>query len=241
MAAWGMCFDLPAAADGQGTVRQILEIPANIYSKVADQPLRLEMDYYATLLWSTTVPPLAVLNGAQQVAGFGWCASRTDSKKHRSGSRVPPGRGAAVLYLDDVAAADGVRRNPEKFVCDSNYEPVPLRFSVDPIDHVEAELPFRDPAGLAHFPVDATHLRGAQVIIRVYEPEDHFSRQVVVPQFRLSEWRAAAGFRRRSSRPGFVQLSASVHPREPGLPKCGPGTLDSGFYMCHSIHVTPAQ
>jgi hypothetical protein len=74
---------------------------------------------------------------------------------------------------------------------------VPLRFSVDPIDHVEAKLPLRDPAGLGHFPLDATQLQGAQVVIRVYEPEDHFSRQVVVPQlllrdWRLSDWRAAA-------------------------------------------------
>jgi hypothetical protein len=194
----GHVFDLPAAAaDGAGTVQQVVEIPAAVYSKVADQPLRLEMDYYATLLRPTTLPPLAALNGAQRLTGFGWCASRMDSKN--TAVEVGCRQAGALPFCISMTLqqAGGVLRNPEKFVCELNYEPVPLRFSVDPIDHVEAKLPVRDPAGLGHFPVDATQLQTAQVIIRVYEPEDHFSRQVVVPQlllrdWRLSDWRAAA-------------------------------------------------
>ena len=190
----GHVFDLPAAAaDGAGTVQQVVEIPTAVYAKLADQPLRLEMDYYATLLRFTTLPALPALNGAQRLAGFGWCASRMDSKN----TTVEVGcrqAGALPFCISmTLRQAGGVVRSPEKFVCELNYEPVPLRFSVDPIDHVEAKLPWRDPAQLGHLPLDATQLQGAQVIIRVYEPEDHFSRQVVVPQFHLSDWRAAAG------------------------------------------------
>jgi hypothetical protein len=186
----GHVFDLPAAAaDGAGTVRQVVEIPAAVYAKVADQPLRLEMDYYATLLRPTTLPPIPAVNGAQRLTGFGWCASRMDSKN--TAVEVGCRQAGALPFCISMTLqqAGGALRNPEKFVCELNYEPVPLRFSVDPIDHVEAELPWRDPAGLGHFPLDATQLQGAQVVIRVYEPEDHFSRQVVVPQFRLREWR----------------------------------------------------
>jgi hypothetical protein len=62
---------------------------------------------------------------------------------------------------------------------------------VDPIDHFETKLPFRDPSGSAHYPVGEAQLRDAQVVLSVYEPEDHFFRRIGVPQFRLRDWEAA--------------------------------------------------
>jgi hypothetical protein len=51
-------------------------------------------------------------------------------------------------------------------------------------------LPFRDPSGLAKFPVDGPQLPQSRVVIRVYEPEDHFTRSLTIPEIRLKEWEA---------------------------------------------------
>ena len=49
-------------------------------------------------------------------------------------------------------------------------------------------VPFRDPAGLGHFPVNGPLLREARVVMRIYRAEDHFTRQVVIPDIRLRDW-----------------------------------------------------
>jgi len=49
-------------------------------------------------------------------------------------------------------------------------------------------LPFRDASGLAKFPVDGPQLPQSRVVIRVYEPESHFTRALVIPQLKLKDW-----------------------------------------------------
>jgi len=161
----GHVFDLPAGDDG--TVRQAIDVPSAVFARVADQPLRLELEYFATLLRGQLVSSVP-LNVPRRVPEFGWCAMRNNGDERLE---VGCRQIGALPFCVSMAAG----RGPEKFVCELNYEPVPLRFSVDPIDHVEVLLPLG--AGL-----------DAAIAIRVYEPEDHFSRKVVVPQLRLREW-----------------------------------------------------
>jgi len=49
-------------------------------------------------------------------------------------------------------------------------------------------VPFRDTSGLAHYPVDGSQLADARVVMRLYSPADHFSRRVLIPSIRLSDW-----------------------------------------------------
>jgi hypothetical protein len=42
-------------------------------------------------------------------------------------------------------------------------------------------LPFRDPAGQVKYAVDGSKMDGAQIVIRVYEPADHFTRMITSP------------------------------------------------------------
>jgi hypothetical protein len=53
-----------------------------------------------------------------------------------------------------------------------------------------ATLPFRDAAGLTHYPVDGERLPDSHVVLRAYEAADHFSRRLVVPEIRLKDWQA---------------------------------------------------
>jgi hypothetical protein len=115
----------------------------------------------------------APLDDARRVPGFGWCASRTTDK----GSRIEIGCREIGALPFCVSMAAG--QHPEHFECELNYEPVPLRFSTDPIDHVEVTLPVSE------------WRPGTEVVVRAYEPEDHFFRQVVLPKVHLKDWRPA--------------------------------------------------
>ena len=55
-------------------------------------------------------------------------------------------------------------------------------------------LPFRDPTGLAHYPVDGSQLAESQVVLRTYQPQDHFTRRLVIPEIRLKDWDSGLGF-----------------------------------------------
>jgi hypothetical protein len=163
----GHVFDVPS--DG-GTVGQAVDIPADVYQKISEQPLRLELGYYATLLRRQLITRMA-LNETRRIPGFGWCATRNKTGVIDIGCRTA----GALPFCISVTAGTG----PEVFQCELNYEPVPLRFSVDPIDHWEVKIPTLPAAVMA--PIEFA--------LRVYEPEDHFFRDVVVPQIRLRDLR----------------------------------------------------
>jgi hypothetical protein len=189
----GHVFDLSSAGSGDGQVllRQTIPISAEIYREVADQTLRLEVDYSLTLLRPHTLPPLSALNGYRRLPDAGHCTSGLNHEGTaivvacRTAGELPP---CMSMVLEQTTSA---RRNPEKFDCELNYQPAALRFSEDPIDQSETKLPLRDASGSAPFPVGPAQLQDAQVVLSVYEPADHFSRRVVVPKFRLRDWEAA--------------------------------------------------
>jgi hypothetical protein len=171
----GEAFDVP----GNGLYWQALDLPENVYSMLAEQSVRVEMEYFATVLQGVAVSGRLGLNDARRLPEFGWCATRVDSKN--ASVEVGCRQIGALPFCISMALRSSMDlRSPrEHFVCELNYEPAPLRFSVDPIDHVEGELQVID---LGSNP---------EVAIRVYEPVDHFSRKVVAPQFHLRDWFAS--------------------------------------------------
>ena len=190
----GHVFDLPypGNADGSALPNQTLEIPAEVMRQAGDQALRLELEYSLTLLRPHALPPLPALSREPHQSEAGYCASRIDDGgaalevSCRAAGNVPP---CISMVLEQAA---GARRNPEKFDCALEYTPAPLQFSVDPFEHSDTELPLHDPSGAVHYPIDKTQLRDAQILISVYQPEAHFTRQLIIPQFRLRDWQATA-------------------------------------------------
>jgi hypothetical protein len=73
-----------------------------------------------------------------------------------------------------MGAGRGPDRNP---ACGSDYAPYVDHVSGDSISRLATELP-----------IDAAQLKGAQVVVTAYHPAAHFTRQVVIPDIRLSDW-----------------------------------------------------
>ena len=83
-------------------------------------------------------------------------------------------------------------RNPEKRYCDPDYAPYAAHFYPDATSQWGGGIPFRDVQNLARYAVDGSQLAAAQVWLKSYRPEAHFTRRLVIPEIRLRDWAAIA-------------------------------------------------
>ena len=91
----------------------------------------------------------------------------------------------ASVFLEHVPSG---RKNPAAFSCSPNYAPFLVQFVPDGITRFGGEIRFHDLSGLAKYPVDASDLPKSRLVIRVYQAQDHFTRQLIIPEIRLSDW-----------------------------------------------------
>jgi len=70
--------------------------------------------------------------------------------------------------------------NPEDYLCRPDYSPVAVPY-LDPVRQYEGELEYRDPKGLAKYPVDEAQIQNADVVLRSFRPQAHFTRRLVIP------------------------------------------------------------
>jgi hypothetical protein len=167
---------------------QRIELPSSFYGQNQDQPLRAQLDYSLTLFGLEKSYSMPALNGDERMPDWGWC----QSKMNESGTAVElrcieAGRGpiCGSVFLENTVTGT---RNPERSACTSNYTPFGDRPLPDNFARFGVNIPFRDPSGLAKYPVDGPQLPQSRLVIRVYRPEAHFRRSLLVPQLRLSDW-----------------------------------------------------
>jgi hypothetical protein len=179
--------DLSVPQDGEAWIYQGIPLPRGLYPHVKNQPLRLEIDYSFTLLQGDTYD-IPALGGNQVLPGLGRCITNMDSDGDdidlhcMKTGRAPS---CASAYLEHVPSG---RRNPTAFGCLPNYAPFLDQMVPDGIARFGVGIRFHDLSGLAKYPVEAGDLHDSRVIVRVYQPQDHFTRQLVIPQIRLIDW-----------------------------------------------------
>jgi hypothetical protein len=187
---------LRAQGDPANSVRsanQMLGVPSDLYSRIDGQTVRLDIVYSLTSFKLAASHSLSALNLNTHLSDAGWCRTRLNANQTaiqlacEQAGRVP---GCVALQLQN--ASDG-RSNPEIFNCElSDYGPI-LNWQIVPdgMAHSGALLPFREPNGLFKYPVGGSKLGEAQVVMRIYDPVDHFQRTVAIPRIKLSEWQGA--------------------------------------------------
>ena len=171
-------------------VYQEIAMPISVYLSTKDQAVQVRVDYSLTLFGLARSYSLPALNGAERMPAWGWC----NTKMNKPGTAVElrcmaPGKEpiCGTAFLENASTG---AHNPARSSCRSDYGPFrdePLSYS---LTRFGAGLPFRDPSGLAKFPVDGAQLPQSRVVIRMYEPEDHFTRSLVIPQIKLKDWEA---------------------------------------------------
>jgi hypothetical protein len=181
---------LPVRTTTGGDVRtyQLIALPHRIYELVRDQPVRLEMDYSLTLFHLGASDKIAAVNGDKWIAHLGRCRTKIDDDGDeieisclKTGGNVTCG----TAFLENAVTGE---RNPPYSFCNKYYPPIPAHFIPDAMSRFRGELHFRDPQGLAKYPVDASQLANIRVALKTYTPVAHFTRHLTIPEIRLGDW-----------------------------------------------------
>jgi hypothetical protein len=89
------------------------------------------------------------------------------------------------------------KRNPETYYCAPDYAPYPTHVYPDSMSQFSVEVEFRDPRGMASYPVDGSQLADARLVVKSYVPVAHLTRHLIVPDIRLGDWASVEGAQRR--------------------------------------------
>ena len=172
---------------------EAIRLPALVYEAAKDQPLTLEIDYSLSVLQRETALSAAALGADVMLPGLGRCTTDRDSDGDEIALRcLKPGRGPSCVATTLEEPASG-RRNPETLLCSPDYAPYVVKPFPDALSRFEVETPFRDRLGLAHYPVGASQLGAARVLVTPLEARWHGQRRVLASGVRLSQWTADAG------------------------------------------------
>jgi hypothetical protein len=169
---------------------QRFSLETSVYSRIPDETLRVEINYSLTLFGLTKSYAIAALGGNERMPGWGWCRTKVNEAGTSIELRCMQLGHAPICGMVFLENASTGARNPVRSACQSDYTPFGDQAIPDNVARFGANIPFRDPSGLAKFPVDGAQLPRSRVVIRVYEPEDHFTRSLLIPQMRLKDWLA---------------------------------------------------
>ncbi|MBV8207513.1 MAG: hypothetical protein JO041_12025 [Acidobacteria bacterium] len=175
------------AGNGSNASYQVLWIPQTLYQRIKEQPLEVELDYSFTLMRLGGSYSLAAFGADERLPQLGWCKSRINAGQTAVQVRCFQPASAVdcgSAFLEDTSTG---LRNPARQACQPSYSPY-VDSIYDSTGRMGMTLPFRDPAGLAHYPVSGEQLAQARVVVRAYKPAAHFTRQLVIPNVRLGEW-----------------------------------------------------
>jgi hypothetical protein len=160
---------------------QVVQIPPHVLQGNKSQLVRANVVYSFTLFKLGAAYSLSAVADNQRLPGWGLCKSSINSDETSleiTCTQIGKGPTCATVFLEHTPSG---RRNPVSTACFPNYAPYLDRPVPDAMFHFRFILPFRDPSGLTKYPVDSTQLADSKIVIRMYVPQDHFTREVASP------------------------------------------------------------
>lgn len=184
----GGIFGQDSLARPDAAADQAVLLPATVYRRAAERPVRLELDYSLTLIGPTGRYRVAAEDGLLQAPDAGRCATRADpsglSIQLRCRQIGPP----PVCVSAALFGPDG-RHDPQLWDCNPDYRPDLPGFT-NVLRFYSLDVPIRDPLGVASYPVNPAELSHSYLLISIYGARDHFARALVLPGIRLPARRA---------------------------------------------------
>ena len=181
-------IDRSANPSGKPAYQQA-ELPASLYAGASEKTVSIRADYSLTLFALAKSYSVPALNRSERMPGLGWCQTQINEAETAVELHCMQLRRApicATVFLENFSTG---AQNPPRAICRGDYGLlwVPLP---DVIARYAGNVPFRDATGLAKYPVDGSQLAESKVVIRLYEPVDHFTRTLEIPNIRLEDWEA---------------------------------------------------
>jgi len=170
-----------------------MRVPAAWLASHGSEPVHVEIEYSLTLASAASRYSIPAASGDLRSPDLGWCQSRIDAEDTEVQVHcMRPGKQPDAISFTLENTSTGIR-NPEVINYTPNYSPSLLAFIPDSMRRAGANLPFRDPSGIARYPVDGSQLNSARVAIRTYAAHDHFTRHLAADRIRLNDWRGVEG------------------------------------------------
>lgn len=170
---------------------QTIHVRPRIDSTIQSRRVTLYITYSATLLRLSSVNQLSPTRANLRIHGFGSCQTRINESQTEVQLRclqIGHPNQCMAAYLENPATG---QRNPSIHGCRDNYSPWFGRYKpLNTTSFMGANMPFRDPSGLIHYPVNASQLRNSAVMLRSYHPIAYFTRTLVIPNVLLSNFAA---------------------------------------------------
>jgi hypothetical protein len=179
--------DLSVPQDGEAWIYQGISFPRAVYEHIKNRPMHVEVDYSLTL-FQGRLYYLPALGADQRIPRLGHCTTKVDDDGDDVNLRciqAGPWSQCVSAFLEHVPSG---QRNPAIFSCQPYYAPYLDQLVPDSMVRFGAGVRFHDLSGLARYPVDVSQLPESRLVLRVYEAQDHFMRQLVTPEIRLSDW-----------------------------------------------------
>lgn len=177
-----------AGADGARLSVQTLSIPRAVYLKVQGKPLRLEIVYDITEMAQEPTVSLAAADGKLTNWQGRSCITRFDAADGDIDVRcLTAGKIPSCVTVVVVNNMTG-ERNPAFSQCRADYVLYPFRSSpLTPplVKRFGAALPTYERSTNKALPVGPTAVPDASIQITTYSASGHYSRQLIVPEFRL--------------------------------------------------------
>ena len=175
--------------EGEKPITYGISVPSAVYQRIADQPLRVEIDYSLTLWRQKETQSLPAAGGDQRTAQLGWCGTKlADDGLEVLYGCIQAGNEPTCfsVVLEHLSTGARNRRNA---TCRPDYPIYRSGFyRDDALGHLMVALPSTDPSIPDPLAVRASMLPEATVTARAYQAQDHFVRHMVIPEIRLKEW-----------------------------------------------------
>jgi hypothetical protein len=156
---------------------QLIWVAEDLYNRLRDQLVGIEIDYSFTLLESNPEQTLPAKDGDRWLPNAGRCTTRGSATgTHIELACFVPGNSPCADWrLENKLTAQRIATGR---TCDANAAPYLGRINGDSISRFGAE--FKTP------PLDAYD---EQVVLQTYRPVAYFTRKLVTPKIRLSDWK----------------------------------------------------
>jgi hypothetical protein len=168
-----------------------LGLPTALYQRVKDHAVNLQLSFLLTSFAPEPAQRTGTNSSVRPLSHLGSCATRIDADGDEVKLRCLISAKAPSCIAATLEDPQTRKRNPELSGCLPDYAPFRLRPSMDVVSRVGIALPFRDPSGLAQFPVDASAIARAQVRLTTFAPVSHSRGSLSIQNVRLADWEAS--------------------------------------------------
>lgn len=172
--------------------REMITAKEAAYNLVKDELVRLEIDYSLTLMQPGAAQTMPAVTGDRWISNLGRCTSSTDFAGLQANVHcVSPHPLPCMDWFPENARTGvrGRRATPRVTnwgyhgpVCWPDFSPYVAGIGGDPAARFDLVLPI---GGVTN----ESQLPDARLVALVYQPVAHFTRRLIIPKIRLSDWR----------------------------------------------------